>query len=63
MSTDEMERLLEDARRLVDVAYQASTKVMVNSQKQLVPRNVMIVSLLNALSELETALFWLDRLQ
>ena len=63
MSTDEMERLLEDARRLVDVAYQASTKVMVNSQKQLVPRNVMIVSLLNALSELETALLWLDRLQ
>lgn len=63
MSTDEMERLLEDARRLVDVAYQASTKVMVNSQKQLVPRNIMIVSLLNALSELETALFWLDRLQ
>ena len=63
MSTDEMERLLEDARRLVDVAYQASTRVVVDSQRQLVPRNVMIVSLLNALSELETAIFWLDRLQ
>lgn len=63
MSTDEMERLLEDARRLVDVAYQASTRVEVRERKQLVPRNVMIVSLLNALSELETALFWLDRLQ
>ena len=58
-----MERLLEDARRLVDVAYQASTRVVVDSQRQLVPRNVMIVSLLNALSELETAIFWLDRLQ
>lgn len=58
-----MERLLEDARRLVDVAYQASTRVEVSERNQLVTRNVMIFSLHNALSELETALFWLDRIQ
>ena len=63
MSTDEMERLLEDARRLTDVAYQASTQIEITDKHQLRPRNIVIVSLINALTELESALFWLDRLQ
>ena len=63
MSTDEMERLLDDARRLVDVAYQASTRIELSDRKQLRPRNILIVSLLNVQTELQTALFWLDKLQ